>query len=114
MSLFNNGLFNHCIVVPYPDLGRNQILESHLSKVLRADDVDSLILARRTLGFAAVDIAHVVNNAVIKVLADGGTKIDMTALEYGLMRRQRLISNKKEEKVVVLHLDLVKFIRMNE
>ncbi|MCI65633.1 hypothetical protein A2U01_0086891, partial [Trifolium medium] len=56
----------------------------------RADDIDLLILAQRTLGFAVVDIAHV-NNAVIKVLADDGTEINMAALEYSLSSHQPVL-----------------------
>ncbi|WJX31225.1 hypothetical protein P8452_19676 [Trifolium repens] len=41
MSPLRHGLFDRRIIIPYPDIdGRRKILESHLSKVPSADDVD--------------------------------------------------------------------------
>ncbi|WJX37139.1 AAA ATPase afg3 [Trifolium repens] len=84
MSLLRHELF---------DRRRRKILESHLSKVPSADDVNVITLARRTLGFSAVDLAYLINNAVLKVLADGGKAVDMNALEFALMGSQRLRSS---------------------
>jgi ATP-dependent Zn protease len=60
-------------------------------------------LARRTLGFSAVDLAYLINSAVLKVLADGGKAVDMNALEFALMgsqRRKPVVSEEVKKRIV--------------
>ena len=65
-ALLRPGRFDRQVVVPLPDIrGREQILRVHMRKVPIAPDVEPMVLARGTPGFAGADLANLVNEAAL-------------------------------------------------
>jgi len=103
-ALLRPGRFDRRVVVPRPDVkGREAILRVHTKKVPLADDVDLMVLARGTPGFAGADLANLVNEAALvgarqnrKVVTQSDFELAKDKVMMGAERKSLIISD--EEK----------------
>ncbi len=81
-ALLRPGRFDRKVVVPLPDIrGREQIIRVHMRKVPIAPDVDPMVLARGTPGFAGADLANLVNEAALFAARANKRLVDMDDFE---------------------------------
>ncbi|MGY0611235.1 MULTISPECIES: ATP-dependent zinc metalloprotease FtsH [unclassified Luteimonas] len=77
-ALLRPGRFDRQVMVGLPDVrGREQILQVHMRKVPRADDVEPMVVARGTPGFSGADLANLVNEAALFAARENAKEVRM-------------------------------------
>lgn len=101
-ALLRPGRFDRRVPVELPDLkGRESILNVHAAKVKITDDVDFNVIARATSGASGADLANIINEAALRAVRLGRTKVTQNDLEEsvevviaGYQRKNAVISMK--------------------
>src|SRR6202163_3676948 len=109
-ALLRPGRFDRRIVVNLPDIrGREAILRVHTKKTPLADDVDLMVIARGTPGFAGADLANLVNEAALvaarqnrKVVTQFDFELAKDKVMMGVERKSLIISD-EEKKNTAYH-----------
>ncbi|MBX2874078.1 MAG: ATP-dependent zinc metalloprotease FtsH [Saprospiraceae bacterium] len=109
-ALLRPGRFDRQIGVDRPDLnGREAIFKVHLKNIKKASEIDAVVLAEMTPGFAGADIANVCNEAALIAARRNKKAVDMDDFNYaldkvigGLERKTKLISP-DEKRIIAYH-----------
>ena len=109
-ALLRPGRFDRRIPVELPDLkGREAILKVHAKKVMMADDVDFLAVARATAGSSGADLANLINEAALRAVKhsrrivmqeDLTESVDVVLAGY---ERKNAILTPHEKEIVAYH-----------
>ncbi len=109
-AMLRPGRFDRHVVVPRPDLrGREAILRVHARKVLLADGVDLVSIARGTPGFSGADLENLCNEAALLAArrdADSVTLNDFEGAKDKIMmgtERRSMILSEEERRVIAFH-----------
>lgn len=108
-ALLRPGRFDRRIQMDLPDLeGRKAILNVHLKKV-KHDSINLDIVARATSGSSGAELANIVNEAALRAVRMGRTRVTTSDLEEsvetviaGAQRKVKVISA-DEKKVIAYH-----------
>jgi len=109
-ALLRPGRFDRQIGIDAPDLkGREAIFNVHLKNIKLKFDVDPVILAEMTPGFAGADIANICNEAALIAARRNKTAVDMDDFNYaldrvigGLEKKNKIISP-EEREIIAFH-----------
>ena len=84
-ALTRPGRFDRRVPVELPDLqGREAILKVHTKKVEHEDNIDFLAVARMASGASGAELANIVNEAALRAVRDGRTKVTQSDLEESI------------------------------
>ena len=108
-ALLRPGRFDRRVVVDRPDInGRLGILKVHTRNIPLDENVNLLIIARGTPGFAGADLSNLVNEAALIAARRNKKKVDMGDFEFakdkvlmGVERKTMMLTD--EEKAVTAY-----------
>jgi AFG3 family protein len=109
-ALLRPGRFDRQIGIDRPDLkGREAIFKVHLKNIKTAPDIDAVVLAEMTPGFAGADIANVCNEAALVAARRNKRSVDLDDFNHaldrvigGLEKKNKFISP-REKEIIAYH-----------
>lgn len=109
-ALLRPGRFDRRIPVELPDLaGREAILSVHGRKVRLDDDVNFNVIARATPGASGAELANIVNEAALRAVRCGRSKVAQVDLEESVevviagYQRKGAVISPKEKEIIAYH-----------
>ncbi|MBP1760120.1 MAG: ATP-dependent metalloprotease FtsH, partial [Firmicutes bacterium] len=109
-ALLRPGRFDRRIPVELPDLaGREAILKVHAQRIKMKETIDFKAIARATSGASGADLANIINEAALRAVKYGRTRVEQDDLEEsvevvlaGYQRKSAVISH-KEKEIIAYH-----------
>lgn len=108
-ALLRPGRFDRRIQMELPDLeGRRAILGVHLARV-RHESVDLTLVAQATAGSSGAELANIVNEAALRAVRQGRTKVTTADLEESVetvmagAQKKHSVLTAAEKRVVACH-----------
>ncbi len=109
-ALLRPGRFDRQVFVGLPDIrGREQILRVHLKKILFANNINLVLIARGTPGFSGADLANLVNEAALLAARANKARVELSDLEKAKDKvmmgaeRRSMVMSEKEKKLTAYH-----------
>ena len=100
-ALLRPGRFDRQVNIGMPDIqGREQILNVHIKKVPKAEDVIIHDLARGTPGFSGADLANLVNEGSLFAARKNKREVSMEDLD---MARDKMIMGAERRTMLMTH-----------
>jgi cell division protease FtsH len=109
-ALLRPGRFDRRVVVDRPDInGRLGILKVHTRNIPLDENVNLMIIARGTPGFAGADLSNLVNEAALIAARRNKKKVDMEDFEFAKdkvimgVERKTLMLTDEEKRLTAYH-----------
>lgn len=85
-------------ITSYPCTESPSLLQISCHQVLKAKDVDPMIIARGTAGFSGADLSNLVNVAALKAAMDGSAAVTMADLEHA---KDKILMGSERKSAVI-------------
>ena len=109
-ALLRPGRFDRRVPVELPDLqGREAILRVHAQDKQMADNIDYKVIARATAGASGAELANIVNEAALRAVRNGRSRVEQEDLEESVetviagYQRKGAVVSEKDKKIVAYH-----------
>ncbi len=109
-ALLRPGRFDRRVVVDRPDInGRLGILKVHTRNIPLDENVNLMVIARGTPGFAGADLSNLVNEAALIAARRNKKKVDMEDFEFAKdkvimgVERKTLMLTDEEKRLTAYH-----------
>lgn len=109
-ALLRPGRFDRRVPVELPDLkGREDILKVHLKNVRHAPDLDINLIARSTAGASGADLANMVNEAALRAVRHGRSRVENEDLHESVevviagYEKKNAVISPREKEIIAYH-----------
>ncbi|UDG80286.1 ATP-dependent zinc metalloprotease FtsH [Candidatus Annandia pinicola] len=104
-ALLRPGRFDRRVMIDLPNIiGREQILKIHINNKSIDKNIDTLIIAKNTVGFSGADLANLVNEAILLAVRQNKNIVSMENFEQakdkilmGTEKRSLIVTEEQKE-----------------